>query len=132
LFKPGPLDPAEWELIRRHPETSAEMIKDVPFLLDCVPIVRHHHERWDGQGYPEGLAGAEIPEGARILCVADALDSMTTNRRYAPARTFAEAIAAITSLAGSQFDPQVVASLQQAWQEGRLEPIHTQGWQVSN
>ena len=105
LFKPGPLDPAEWELVRRHPVTSAEMIKDVPFLLDCVPIVRHHHERWDGKGYPDGLVGTEIPQGARILCVADALDSMTTNRRYASACTFPEAMEAISGLAGGQFDP---------------------------
>jgi putative two-component system response regulator len=131
LFKPGPLDPAEWELVRRHPLTGAEMIKDVPFLLECVPIVRHHHERWDGQGYPDGLAGAQIPEGARLLCVADSLDSMTTQRRYAPACTFAEAIATITALAGAQFDPQIVAALQQAWQDGRLQAIRSQGWQVS-
>lgn len=128
LFKPGPLDPAEWELVRRHPVTGAEMIKDVPFLLDCVPIVRHHHERWDGQGYPDGLAGAAIPAGARILCVADALDSMTTNRRYASAISFPEAIEAINELAGSQFDPQVVSALQQAWQEGRLEAMISPGW----
>jgi putative two-component system response regulator len=126
LFKPGPLDPAEWELIRRHPVTSAEMIKDVPFLLDCVPIVRHHHEHWDGQGYPGGLTGADIPEGARILCVADSLDAMTTNRRYAPACTFPQAMQTITALAGAQFDPQVAAALQQAWQEDRLEAVRSQ------
>lgn len=131
LFKPGPLEPAEWELVRRHPVTGAEMIKDVPFLQDCVPIVRHHHERWDGQGYPEGLAGAEIPEGSRILSVADSLDSMTTDRRYAPACTFDQAIATIADLAGSQFDPQVVSALQRAWQDGRLEAIRSQSRQVS-
>ena len=131
LFKPGALDPAEWELVHRHPVTSAEMIKDVPFLLDCVPIVRHHHERWDGKGYPDGLSGAEIPEGARILCVADSLDSMTTHRRYAPACTFPQAMETITSLAGTQFDPEVVVALQRAWQDGRVEAIRSQGWQVN-
>jgi putative two-component system response regulator len=123
LFKPGALDPAEWELVRRHPVTGAEMIKDVPFLADCVPIVRHHHERWDGQGYPDGLAGEQIPEGARILSVVDALDSMTTQRLYASACSFPEAIERITALAGAQFDPQIVAVLEQAWRDKRLEAV---------
>lgn len=127
LFKPGPFDPAEWELVRRHPVTSAEMIKDVPFLLDCVPWVRHHHERWDGDGYPDGLAGEDIPQGARILCVADSLDAMTTHRRYAPARSLAEALEIIASMAGSQYDPEVSAVLQRAWQDGRLEVIRSLG-----
>lgn len=126
LFKPGPLDPVEWELVRQHPTTGAEMIKDVPFLEDCAPIVRHHHERWDGQGYPDGLPGAQIPEGARILSVADALDSMTSQRLYAPTCTFPEAIEIITSLSGSQFDPHIVAVLQQAWREQRLEAIRSE------
>ena len=126
LFKPGALDPAEWELVRRHPVTGAEMIKDVPFLTECVPIVRHHHERWDGQGYPDGLAGEQIPEGARILSVADALDSMTTHRLYAPACSFSEAIQTINGLAGIQFDPQVVVALQHAWQDKRLEAVRLQ------
>jgi HD-GYP domain-containing protein (c-di-GMP phosphodiesterase class II) len=125
LFKSGSFDPAEWELVRKHPVTSAEMIKDVPFLLDCVPFVRHHHERWDGKGYPDGLAGAAIPDGARILCVADSLDAMTTKRSYASAKSLAEALENIASLAGSQYDPEVVAALQRAWQDGRLEAIRS-------
>jgi HD-GYP domain-containing protein (c-di-GMP phosphodiesterase class II) len=87
--------------------------------------VRHHHERWDGKGYPDGLAGAGIPDGARILCVADSLDAMTTKRSYAPAKSLAEALENITSLAGSQYDPEVVAALQRAWQDGRLEAIRS-------
>jgi putative two-component system response regulator len=125
LFKTGSFDPDEWELVQRHPITSAEMIKDVPFLSDCVPFVRHHHERWDGKGYPDGLAGEEIPDGARILCVADSLDAMTTQHIYAAARSLTDAMENIISLAGSQYDPEVVAALQSIWQDGRLGLIHS-------
>ena len=120
LFKTTPFDPDEWELVRRHPVTSAEMIKDVPFLADCIPFVRHHHERWDGKGYPDGLMGEEIPDGARILCVADSLDAMTTHHSYASARSFDEALEDIISLAGGQYDPTVVAALHSIWQDDRL------------
>jgi putative two-component system response regulator len=124
LFKPGPFDPDEWELVRRHPLTGAEMIKDVPYLVECVPFVRHHHERWDGKGYPDGLAGMDIPDGARIICVADSLDAMTTPRSYAPAISLEQALETIVSLSGSQYDPEVVAALKRAWQDGRLEAIY--------
>jgi putative two-component system response regulator len=120
LFKNAPFEPDEWELVRRHPATSAEMIKDVPFLADCVPFVRHHHERWDGKGYPDGLIGEEIPDGSRILCVADSLDAMTTHHSYASARSLDDALEDIISLAGSQYDPAVVAALQSVWLDGRL------------
>jgi len=101
------------------------MIKDVPFLTDCVPFVRHHHERWDGKGYPDGLRGEEIPDGARILCVADTLDAMTTQHSYASARSLDDALQNMISLAGSQFDPVVVAALQTVWQDGQLGLIHS-------
>jgi HD-GYP domain-containing protein (c-di-GMP phosphodiesterase class II) len=107
-------------MVRKHPITSAEMIKDVAFLSDCVPFVRHHHERWDGTGYPDGLRGEEIPDGARILCVADCLDAMTTQHSYAPAKTLDEALEDMISLAGSQFDPAIVAAVQGIWINGRL------------
>ncbi|OGO34335.1 MAG: hypothetical protein A2W35_19490 [Chloroflexi bacterium RBG_16_57_11] len=125
LFKTGPFSPEEWELVRKHPITSAEMIKDVPFLLDCVPFVRHHHERWDGQGYPDGLSGEEIPDGARILCVADCLDAMTTDHSFASARSLDDALENIISLAGIQFDPSIVLALQTIWRDGRLGLFHS-------
>ena len=125
LFKTAPFDPDEWELVRKHPVTSAEMIKDVAFLSDCVPFVRHHHERWDGKGYPDGLMGEDIPDGARILCVADSLDAMTTHHSYASARSLDEALENIISLAGSQFDPTIVTTLQSLWQDGHLGLIRS-------
>jgi len=103
--------------VRRHPVTGAEMIKDIPYLLGCIPYVRHHHEHWDGTGYPDGLAQEAIPDGARILAAADAYDAMRTPRLYAPQRSPEQALAAIVGLSGAQFDPQVVGVLQTAWAE---------------
>ncbi len=117
LFKPGPLTDEEWELVRRHPVTGAEMIKDVPYLLGCIPYVRHHHEKWDGTGYPDRLAQEAIPEGARILAVADAYDAMRTPRLYAPQRSPEQAMTDIVRQSGMQFDPQVVSAFQAAWME---------------
>jgi HD-GYP domain-containing protein (c-di-GMP phosphodiesterase class II) len=82
------------------------MIRDINFLAPAAPVVLHHHERWDGGGYPQGLAGEAIPEGARIVAVADALDAMTTERPYSPARTLDEAYAEILRGSGKQFDPR--------------------------
>jgi len=78
LFKPGSLDPQEWEAMRKHPLTGSEMVKNIPHLAPAMAIIRHHHERWDGQGYPDGLAGSQIPQGARIVAVADGFDTMTS------------------------------------------------------
>ena len=91
LCKQESLSPSEWSEIRLHPSTGAEMIKDIPYLSPAVPVVRYHHERWDGSGYPEGLHGEDIPLVARIVSVADAFDAMTTNRPYNHARTLEQA-----------------------------------------
>jgi len=88
LLKPGPLTPAEWTIMRRHPEIGRQVIEKIPFLRGAVPIVSHHHERWDGTGYPSGLRGEAIPLGARIFAVADALDAMTFDRPYSRAISF--------------------------------------------
>jgi putative two-component system response regulator len=82
LFKPGALDDAEWELMRRHPVVGAELLEGMSSMNLIVPIVRHHHERWDGHGYPDGLAGTEIPSLARIFQVVDAFDALTSVRPY--------------------------------------------------
>jgi diguanylate cyclase (GGDEF)-like protein/putative nucleotidyltransferase with HDIG domain len=111
LRKPGPLDPAERLVLERHAQIGHRMLRS----LGVEPVatwVRHHHERWDGGGYPDGLAGAEIPLGSRIVFVADALDAMTTERVYGERRTQAEALREAARAAGSQFDPEVVAALQ--------------------
>jgi HD-GYP domain-containing protein (c-di-GMP phosphodiesterase class II) len=111
LHKPEPLLEEEERLMRRHPVIGAEIVGAVPFLADASQIVRTHHERFDGSGYPDGLAGEEIPLAARIFAVADALDAITTTRPYRPAASFEEARAAIAQGAGTQFDPRVVEAL---------------------
>jgi len=104
LVKQGPLNAEEWELMRQHPAVSAEIIKPL-FSADLVAAVRHHHERYDGKGYPDGLAGEEIPELARALCVIDSYDAMSLQRPYRDARTYEECLAELRSCRGTQFDP---------------------------
>ncbi|HEV7567346.1 MAG TPA: HD-GYP domain-containing protein [Microbacteriaceae bacterium] len=107
LDKPGALDPEELEEIRTHPELGARMLQEVRSLRPSLNCVLHHHERWDGNGYPHGLGGEEIPLEARILAVADAYDAMTSQRTYRDPRTREEALAEVERCAGSQFDPQI-------------------------
>ncbi len=104
LVKQGPLNVEEWELMRQHPALSAEIIKPL-FTADLVAAVRHHHERYDGKGYPDGLAGEEIPELARALCVVDSYDAMSLQRPYRAARTYDECLAELQGCRGTQFDP---------------------------
>ncbi|MGA9860076.1 MAG: HD domain-containing phosphohydrolase [Solirubrobacteraceae bacterium] len=108
LHKPGPLDDAEWEVMRRHTIVGAEMLARIPFFEHVHALVRGHHERWDGGGYPDGLAGEEIPVGARILCVCDSYNAMITTRPYRRAMTQAAALKELRRCAGSQFDDRVV------------------------
>jgi putative nucleotidyltransferase with HDIG domain len=112
LHKSGPLDDAEWEVMRRHTVVGAEMLARIPFFEDVVELVRGHHERWDGGGYPDGLAGSAIPAGARILCVCDSYNAMTTNRPYRAAMTRAAALEELRRCSGAQFDPEVVAAME--------------------
>jgi HD-GYP domain-containing protein (c-di-GMP phosphodiesterase class II) len=112
LRKPGALTDEEWAVVRRHPADGQHMLERVGGLLaEIGPAVRGHHERWDGRGYPDGLAGADIPLAARIICVCDAFSAMTTDRPYRDALPVAVALAEIASCSGSQFDPEVVAAL---------------------
>ncbi len=110
LLKPGPLTPDEWKVMRTHPEVGRRLVEHIPFLAGAVPIVYHHHERWDGNGYPAGLRGEHIPLGARIFAVADALDAMTFDRPYSRAVSLEAARAEIDRCAGTHFDPAVVAT----------------------
>jgi putative nucleotidyltransferase with HDIG domain len=111
LRKPGPLDGAEWAVIEGHPEQGAELITRVPGLERVASIVRHHHERFDGCGYPDGLSGDDIPIESRILAVADAWAAMTEERPYRRLMGEAAAEAELCEHSGSQFDPQVVDAL---------------------
>ena len=111
LSKPGPLDDDEMEMIRQHPKCSADIMSRLRLLRDSAEIVVQHHERPDGQGYPEGLKGHEISVGARILNVADAFDAMTTDRPYRKRRSLEEAVSELSEGSGSEFDPVVVEYL---------------------
>jgi response regulator RpfG family c-di-GMP phosphodiesterase len=110
LLKPGALTPDEWKVMRTHPEIGKRLIEKIPFLHGAIPVVWCHHEKWDGNGYPRGLQGEDIPLNARIFSVVDAFDAMTFDRPYSKAIAFEAAIAEIKRCAGSHFDPQVVES----------------------
>jgi response regulator RpfG family c-di-GMP phosphodiesterase len=109
LLKTGPLTPEEWVEVRKHPVIGHQMCAPVPLLRDAALLVRHHHEKWDGSGYPDGLAGANIPFSARIFALADALDAMTSERPYRKTISLPEARAEIERCVGSRFDPEIAA-----------------------
>jgi two-component system, cell cycle response regulator len=111
LSKPGPLDPAEWEFIRKHTLIGERIIGAAPALVPVARLVRSSHERWDGGGYPDGLAGEAIPLGSRIIAACDAYDAMTSDRPYSVAMVEARALEEMDNGAGGQFDPRVAAAL---------------------
>jgi putative nucleotidyltransferase with HDIG domain len=108
LNKTAPLTPAERAIIERHAAAGAELLHDVEFPWDVLPMIRHHHERWDGAGYPDRMAGETIPLSARMLCVADVYDALTTHRPYRPAFSPADALAAMRADRGRVFDPDIL------------------------
>jgi len=110
LLKPGPLTPAEWAAMRRHPEIGHQILRGIPFLLPAAEIVLCHQERWDGGGYPRGLLRDEIPLGARIFAIADTFDAITSDRPYRCASPLSEARREIARCGGSQFDPICVSA----------------------
>ena len=110
LKKGGPLTEEEWEPIRAHPQLGVDIIRHVSDFRDCLPVILHHHERYDGKGYPAGLKGENIPLEARILAIADAYDAMTSLRAYREQLTPEQAIAELKRCAGTQFDPKLVES----------------------
>jgi putative nucleotidyltransferase with HDIG domain len=107
LAKEGRLTPEEWDIMKRHPIRSAELVGLLSSLKDVVPSVRNHHENWDGTGYPDGLKGTAIPQASRIIMFADTLDAMTTDRPYRKALSMDEAKAEIIKFRGRQFDPEI-------------------------
>ena len=108
LRKPGPLTAAEWAEMKRHPEYGYRVLARIPFLADALPVILHHHERYDGRGYPGGLAGKDIPLAARIFAAADTYDAITSDRPYRAGSPTSAAVAEITACSGTQFDPAVV------------------------
>jgi two-component system, cell cycle response regulator len=112
LNKPGPLDAEEWRMMRRHTLIGERMLRAAPSLRSAGHVVRSSHERFDGEGYPDGLSGEQIPLASRIIFVCDAFHAMTSDRPYEPAQSVESALAELSRCAGSQFDPAVVAAFQ--------------------
>jgi len=121
LNKRGRLTDEEFSLVKLHPILGSSMVATAKDLELLVPIVLHHHERWDGRGYPTGLAGVDIPVESRVILVADAFDAMTSMRPYGHIATAEEAVAEICRCAGAQFDPLVAEAMQAAF-TGNLLP----------
>ena len=108
LYKKSKLTPKEYEQIKKHPQIGADILRPIHFFQAIIPLMLHHHERWDGKGYPYGLKGEEIPLGARIIALADTYEALTSNRRYRKACSKKQAIKIIRDVSGSQFDPDLV------------------------
>jgi HD-GYP domain-containing protein (c-di-GMP phosphodiesterase class II) len=111
LHKPGPLDEDEWKHMRGHSAIGAEMLAGVQGPEPIAPLVRWHHERWDGRGYPDGLAGEDIPIECRVVCACDAFHAMSAERPYRAALEVDAALAELAAGAGAQFDPTVVEAV---------------------
>ena len=124
LNKPGKLSPAEFERMKTHAQVGAEILSEIEFPYPVVPIVRHHHENWDGSGYPDGIAGTTIPIGARILSVVDCYDALTSDRPYRRALSAEDAFAIIEARAGTMYDPALVSAF--------VEVAHTPGVEDSH
>jgi len=125
LTKPGPLDADEYDVVKEHPVLGAQMLEAVPFLREILPAVRHHHERWDGAGYPNGLNQSAIPQDATIIMVADAFDAMTTSRTYRPGLPWREAHRRVLAGREAQFAPAIVDAFERALNDGTMrEPAN--------
>src|SRR3954466_4033070 len=125
LNKPGKLTPAEFEKMKQHAPIGAEILSEVEFPYPVVPIVRHHHENWDGTGYPDGLKGDEIPVGARILSVVDCYDALTSDRPYRRALSPEEACSIIEARQGTMYDPAIVQVFREVCTAQRLPATQT-------
>jgi ribonuclease P protein subunit RPR2 len=124
LFKPGPLTAAERLVMQQHPVTGSEIVREIDFLGAARDVIRSHHERWDGSGYPDGLAGEAIPVSARIFAVADTFDALTTERPYRHASPIAEARAMLEQSSGTHFDPDVIVAFREL-ADDEIEQIRT-------
>jgi putative nucleotidyltransferase with HDIG domain len=125
LQKPGPLTEEEWKIMRTHPQIGFQMLQRISFLQPVLDVVLHHHERFDGSGYPSGLAGENIPLPARIFSVADAFDAITNDRPYRNALSKDEAVVEIQQCVNKQFDAEVVAAFKIAFEQGWEANPHT-------
>lgn len=127
LNKPGPLDEDEWKVMQTHPVVGVQLVEPIRILGDAIAIIKSHHERWDGGGYPEGLAGEDIHIGARIFSVIDTWDAMTTTRPYRKALPVHAALEEIDVHAGTQFDPEVATAFVDLCEELGIVDLGTEG-----
>jgi putative nucleotidyltransferase with HDIG domain len=123
LTKTSPLTDEEFNLIKMHPVLGANLLSRIKGMERMVPIARHHHERWDGAGYPSGLASVDIPIGARIVFVADAFDAMTSRRPYGTVLSTEQALAELRRCSGRQFDPVMVDAMHSAYHNGLIDDL---------
>lgn len=123
LTNPGRLSDSEWDALRLHAILAESILETLWFLSPAMPMIRHHHERWDGKGYPDGLAGEDIPLGARIIGVAEAFDSMTHATPFRPASSLPDALTELRKEAGRQFDPRVVDAFDEV--QPLIQPVES-------
>ena len=124
LQKPGKLDETEFNIIKKHSLIGAEIIKPIKYFSEIIEGIKHHHERWDGKGYPDGLAGEKIPLYARIISVADVFDVIVSKRPYKEPRSIDDAIREIVKNSGSQFDPYIVKVFESLYKKGIINEIY--------
>src|SRR6202000_1429406 len=117
ISKPGKLTQEEFEKMKTHTVVGAEIVERIRFPYAVAPLVRGHHEKWDGSGYPDGLSGEQIPIGARILSAVDCLDALASNRQYRRALPLDQAMQEVAKLSGKSFDPAVIELLQKRYVE---------------
>jgi len=120
LQKPGPLNHDEFQLMKTHPMCGVRMVESIPYLKPAIPYILHHHEKYDGSGYPHGLEGEDIPIEARLLAVVDTFDAIISDRPYRKGRSVSVALAEIQAHSGTQFDPEIVSAFLRAWANGSI------------
>jgi len=123
LNKPGPLTKKEWKIMKEHPVIGAQIVAPTTYGPLIAPIIRAHHENWDGTGYPDGLKGEEIREEARLIAIVNSFSFMTTDHVFRPALTANEAYSEIVNNSGSQFDPRMVEAFCRCWDRGEIKAI---------
>jgi HD-GYP domain-containing protein (c-di-GMP phosphodiesterase class II) len=131
LDKPGPLTAEEWQLVQQHTLLGSEIVNELEFPIEVRPMIRNHHEHFDGTGYPDALRGDEIPMAARILCIADAFDALTSDRSYRPAFSTEQALHVMQSESGRVFDPNMFDVFKRLM-EPKQQQVEEETWSIAD